>query len=740
LRIIIGSILTSVLVLVSVSNLAAQPDSVAVRKGVVRGIVISAQSKLPVPKARIIIESTKLGAVANVNGEYRIENVPVGHYLVKAQSLGFSPLVQEVIVTSAHQTVLNFELVETAIHGDSIIVSGNRTFDPINSAAVISATPFTIQDVNRYAAAFQDPSRMAENFAGVYGRGTTNNYIVVRGGSPIELLWCLDGIEVPNPNHFGKNGSSGGLVSTINTSMLGNSDFLTGAFPAQYGTKLSAVFDLHTRDGNSETVEGSAQLSFNGMEAMAEGPIPVSNGSSFLVSFRHSTLSFLHEIGLLDYDELPDFDDAMAKLHLVVSDRDNINATGLWGNAKLKATHTSGEEIGNGSKILVGGLNWQHLFTDDLISNIHINHVANEYNEGLSAGQESVSIWTNTVKAEVNYTPISSLNIEGGFEAQRTNFVIHQPQSFGFYIDAAQRTSIYQAYLNGNWHIIPEIVLNAGLYHQYVAYDSGSSYEPRVSLAWSPSDEHSIAVAFGLHRQPEPLRFATARHYIVGYTYRPSSDVLFKVEAYQKDYSDVPIHEHTLDDYSFLNVGYAERIHFEDLINKGKGKAYGAEFTFLKHYADGYYVTATTSYIRQQFAGSDGIMHWGTFDNIYILNLLGGYDFQLSPSSLFTLSEKFTIAGGGVYTPFDNARSDSAGYGILDSARAFSARNPPYIRLDVNAEFHFNWSKTSMTIYASILNALNIQNIVFRRYQFDGQLGYEYDLPIIPILGIRLDF
>lgn len=732
--------MASVLAITSVSKLAAQSDSVEVRKGVVRGIVISGQSKQPVPKARITIESTKLGAIASVNGEYRIENVPVGHYLIKAQSLGFSPLVQEVIVTSAHQTVLSFELNETAIRGDSIVVSGNRTFDPINSAAVISATPFTIQDVNRYAAAFQDPSRMAENFAGVYGRGTTNNYIVVRGGSPIELLWRLDGIEVSNPNHFGKNGSSGGLVSAINTSMLGNSDFLTGAFPAQYGTKLSAVFDLHTRDGNSETIEGSAQLSFNGMEAMAEGPIPVSTGSSFLVGFRHSTLSFLHEIGLLDYDELPDFDDAMAKLHLVITDRDNVNLTGLWGNAKLKATYTSGEEIGNGSKILVGGLNWQHIFNDELIANLRVNHVANSFSEGLSAGNESVSIWTNTVKAELSFIPVNALTIETGLAAQRTNFVLHQPLFTDFFLDTTQRTSLYQAYLNCNWHIIPEVILNAGIYHQYIAYDSGSSYEPRISLAWSPADEHSIAIAFGLHRQPEPLKFATAKHYVVGYTYRPSSDILLKVEAYQKDYSDVPIHEHSLDSYSFLNVGYADRIDFEDLVNKGVGKVYGAEFTFLKHYNEGYYLTTTASYIRQQFAGSDGITHWGTFDNIYILNILGGYDFQLGASSMFTLSEKFTIAGGGTYTPFDMARSDTAGYGIIDSARGFSARNPPYIRLDVNAEFHFNWSKTSMTIYASILNALNIQNIVFRRYRFGGELGYEYDLPIIPILGIRFDF
>ncbi len=724
----------------------SQTDSSLERTETVRGTVLSADSHLPISHARITIQDTKRGAISSVSGEYRISDVPVGHYIVKASANGYAQMTQEVLVSSAHQSVLNFELSETIVHGDTITVNGSNALEAINRVAAVSVTPFSIQDVNRYAAAFQDPSRMAENFAGVFGKGTSNNYIVVRGGSPIELLWRLDGIDIPNPNHLGKNGSSGGLISAINTEMLGNSDFLTGAFPAEYGTKLSAVFDLHTRDGNNEKVEGAAELSFNGMEALAEGPVPLSDGSSFLVSYRHSTLSFLRQIGILDYPDLPNFDDAMMKLHFKLGERDLISGTGLWGNAFINDSYTANSELGQGSGILVGGLDWEHIFSEQVISHLRINYVDNTYNEAVSGGNEKIDIFYTTAKEELTYTPSLSQSFQAGIQAQKGTFTVDQQGSFG--LNATQSSDFYMAYVNWNWHLVPELVLNTGLYSQFITFDSGSSYEPRASLSWSPAEEHTFAIAFGVHRQPEPLEFTQALHYVAGYTFKPSPDILLKVEGYEKDYSHVPVHALIKDSYSFLNEGFAQRIDYGDLVSKGTGKTYGAEFTLLKHYSSGYYITATASYVRQEFAGSDGITHFGSFDNRYILNLVTGYDIHLSSSSMLTLSEKFTIAGGGMYTPIDLARSTAAGYEILDSAHAFGARNSPYIRLDLNAEFHFNWKGSSFTIYASVLNALNIKNIEDRYFdrEYDasgnliGLIKADYDVPIIPIIGLKYEF
>lgn len=723
-------------------NGSPQHDSTTVTS-TIRGEVVSASSHLPVLRARVAIQSTKLGALTNAQGEYRITNVPVGHYIITISAVGFSPSSQEVVVGSGHQVVLNIILQERIIQGDTISVTGSEALTTINRVAAVSATPFSVQDVNRYAGAFQDPSRMAQNFAGVFGRGTTNNYIVVRGGSPIELLWRLDGIDIPNPNHFGKDGSSGGLISAIDSYILGNSDFLTGAFPAEYGTKLSAVFDLHTRNGNTEQPEGMAQISFNGLQGLGEGPIPGLTGSSFLLSYRHSTIGFLRQIGLLDYDNLPDFDDASMKLHVAVGEHDQLNATGLWGSAHIDASNTQDEEIGQGSGILVGGVTWQHLFSEQLLGHVYLNYAGNRYDEGLGrSSTESTTISYTTAKGDLSFTPNLTHNFELGFTAQRLRFNLDQRQDFS--LDTS--TAIYQSFLNWNWHIIPELVLNSGLFTQFIQYNHSSSYEPRLSLAWSPVPEHTFAVAYGVHRQPEPLEFAQAIHYVAGYTFRPDPDIMIKAEGYYKDYSRVPVHASTLDSYSFLNAGFAERIDFSDLVNKGRGRSYGAELTLLKHYVEGYYITATTSLVRQEFAGSDSIWHFGTFDNRYIVNLLAGYDFSLGSSSVLTLSEKFSFAGGGTYTPYDMQRSYEAEYGILDSTHAFGARNPPYVRLDINAEFHFNWRTSSLTIFASVLNALAIKNALYRYYQYPGDgnppgsIGYNYDLPILPILGIRYEF
>lgn len=721
-------------------------DTTTVHTQIVRGSVREAGSQSVVPRARITIEGTKLGAIANEDGEYRIVNVPVGHYTIKASGPGYAPGSQEVVVSSAHQAVMNFMLEEMTMKGDTVTVHGTRALDAVNRVAAVSVTPFSIEDVNRYAAVFEDPSRMAQNFAGVFGRGTTDNYIVVRGGSPLELLWRLDGIEIANPNHFGKSGSSGGLVSAITSNVLGASDFFTGAFPAEYGTRMSAVFDLHTRDGNAERFEGMAEFSFNGVEAIGEGPMPGLEGSSYLLSYRHSTLDILKKIGLLDYNTLPDFDDVTAKLRLRLSANDIVNATLLWGTGSVDIQNSATKILSNGSGIFVGGLHWQHIFSDKFITNVRVNTSQNSYDEsfGSDQGIEKTSLKYLTGKAEANYLPSQEHSFQAGIAVQKAEFNLTSPSSGAFFTDNTQKSNVYQAYLNWNWRIVPKLTLNSGIFSQFITYNNSSSYEPRLSLTFSPQEEHSFALGFGVHRQPEPIEFAQAVHYVAGYTYRPSSDIMFKAEGYYKDYSDIPIHGSTKDFYSFLNEGFAERVNYADLINAGKGKAFGAEITLLKHYAEGYYITGTASYVRQQFAGSDGIEHFGAFDNIYIVNMLSGYDFHLSTSSVFTLSEKFTIAGGGMYTPIDLAASAAAGYEVLDSANAYGARNPPYVRLDINAEFHFNWSSTTLTVYVSILNALNIKNINDRFFTYDEngnpKEGIDYDLPILPILGVRYEF
>lgn len=730
-----------ILFLISITPvvLFGQDDSTSQRTSVLRGTILEERLQQPIPKARITVKNTKFGAIASETGEYRIERIPVGRYIITVSANGYTTASQEVIVSSARQSVLDFQLREKLVSGDSITVTASRSLEAINRVAAISVTPFSIEDVNRYAAAFQDPSRMAANFAGVLGRGTFENYIVVRGGSPIELLWRLDGIEIPNPNHFGKNGTTGGLVSAFSSQMLGNSDFLTGAFPAEYGTRLSAVFDLHTRNGNTETFEGNAEISFTGMQGLIEGPA-FGDRSSFILNYRHSTIGFLRELGLIEGDNLPDFDDAMLKGRFPIGQNDQIELTGLWGAASIESENSNEDELGAGSGMLVGGVDWQHIYSEGFISHLKVNRVENYFRERFGSDPETVTAGYTTAETKWSYIPNTVHGIDLGAVFQRATYDVENFNGL-YFADTSVGFNLYRLYMNWNWHIIPELVFNAGLFSQFIELNHSHSYEPRLSLSWSPYEEHTFSAAFGVHRQPQPLEFTEALHYVLGYTFRPFQDIMIKAEGYVKRYSDVPIHRSTLDSYSYLNEGYAGRIEFNDLINTGRGHSYGAELSIFKHYTSGYYITTTASFVRQLFTGSDGIEHYGAFDNRYIINILSGFDIPLSNSSTLTLSEKFMIAGGGMYTPIDLAASQQAGEEIYDSTRAYGARNPAYVRLDINAEFRFNWSSSALTVILSVLNALNIDNVLDRYYSgYYDAIRERYDLPRLPILGLRYEF
>jgi hypothetical protein len=200
--------------------------------------------------------------------------VPVGRVKLRVTSMGYEDLLlHEVTVTAGKEVVLNLGLTERLTKLDEVTVTYRRRDDQRvanNEMATVSARPFAPVEANRYAGSLGDPARMAQNFAGVGSANDTRNDIVVRGNSPASLLWRLEGVNLPNPNHFGAQGTTGGPVSLLNNNLLAKSDFLTGAFPAEYANALGSVFDLRLRQGNDERREFLGQVGFNGLEVGAE--------------------------------------------------------------------------------------------------------------------------------------------------------------------------------------------------------------------------------------------------------------------------------------------------------------------------------------------------------------------------------------------------------------------------------------------------------------------------------------
>ncbi|MGI9544960.1 MAG: carboxypeptidase-like regulatory domain-containing protein, partial [Cyclobacteriaceae bacterium] len=234
----------------------------------VRGKVVDTQSKSPVIGANVIIVGSDpiQGGVSDTEGNFRIPNVSIGRHNIRVTYIGYEDLViPELLVGSGKEVVMNINLTESIIKMEELVIKQEKG-KPLNEVATVSALSFSVEETSRYAATFDDPARAALSFAGVRGGGDdVLNEIVIRGNSPRGLLWQIEGIEVPNPNHFAEEGSSAGGISMLSSSVLSNSDFLTGAFPAEYGNALSGVFDIQLRNGNNEKREYAVQAGLLGI-------------------------------------------------------------------------------------------------------------------------------------------------------------------------------------------------------------------------------------------------------------------------------------------------------------------------------------------------------------------------------------------------------------------------------------------------------------------------------------------
>ena len=271
----------------------------------VRGVVLDAFTGSPLAGATVVVMESNpiMGATTNENGEFSFKNIHLGRSSFACNFMGYSSQsIANVMVSSGKESAITFKLTEKVHSLNELVVRAKNTKErPRNESALVSARSFSVEETERFAGSLGDPARMVANYAGVVTGNDSRNDIVIRGNSPMGLLWRLEGVDVPNPNHFGAQGTTGGPVSMLNGNLLANSDFMTGAFPAEYGNALSGVFDVNLRSGNKEKYEFTGQVGFNGFEVAAEGPISMGATNpkgSFLVDYRYSTLQLVSKLGM----------------------------------------------------------------------------------------------------------------------------------------------------------------------------------------------------------------------------------------------------------------------------------------------------------------------------------------------------------------------------------------------------------------------------------------------------------
>ncbi|MBL0050677.1 MAG: TonB-dependent receptor [Bacteroidetes bacterium] len=331
-------ILFSLLLLHTYTSIVAQ--STLVQN--IKGKVIDAETKTPLFGATIVIAddstSNTLGGVTDYDGNYKIAKVPVGRHRIAIRCLGYKETVlSNIVVSSAKEMVLNVELQARIMDIKEITVSAGSKADVINEMATVSARTFTVEETQRYAGSRDDAARMASNFAGVQGGDDSRNDIVIRGNSPWGVLWKLDGVDIVNPNHFAVPGTTGSAINLLNSKTFANSDFMTGAFPAEYGNAIAGGFDLRLRNGNNEHHEFTAQLGFLGTELLAEGPISRTNGSSYLATYRYSTFQVFSALSIpIGTSAVPKYQDGTIKINLPTKRAGNFTIFGVGGKSDIE--------------------------------------------------------------------------------------------------------------------------------------------------------------------------------------------------------------------------------------------------------------------------------------------------------------------------------------------------------------------------------------------------------------------
>ncbi len=778
----------------------------AQRSQTVRGTVVDKDSKSPLAGAIVGMTDfvTPIGAATDRDGNFVIENVPIGKHVLSVNYMGYKGVtITDVLVISAKETVLEIEMEESVVTMGEVTVTHKR--EHINDMALVSTKTFDVQETERYAGSRSDPARMASNFAGTQGGDDSRNDIIIRGNSPQGVLWRMEGVDIPNPNHFNIPGTTGGPVSMLNSHTLANSDFFMGAFPAEYGDAVAGVFDVRLRNGNNDKYEFTGQLGLLGTELAAEGPINRETGSSFLIAYRYSTLALFQGLNInIGTTSIPNYQDLTFKLHFPVSKRSTVDIFGIGGlsNINLVVSTLSQANLQQlygesdrdqyfTSNTGVVGVTYSHIINQDTYTKLTVAETGNDifahhnyvFRNPTTNDVDSLKpilgydFLTKTTVAHWDFTKklssrqtikvglinnLYSLNlIDSSRQYPPTREDWQTRENFNGYTD------LIQAYVQYKYRPSDAITFTAGLHGQYLTHNGSESIEPRVGMKLIITDLDIVTFGYGLHSEMLPLYqyfardtgsgamlnynagFIRSHHFVLGYDRILEDNMSIHLETYYQYLFDVPVETRIGSSYSALDQGTGYSRDFPgQLQNTGTGYNYGLEFTFEKAFSDGYYMMLTGSLFDSKAKGNDGVYRNTDYDTHYAFNVLGGYEKRLWKNSTLITGIKVTLIGGQLYSPVDTSASNKYGDVVIVDSMRNTLEFKPYFRADLKLGMRINGKKLTHEIGIDLVNVFNNKNILAETYSYglnQQTMGkdpfyYTYQLGFLPIFYYRIDF
>jgi len=763
-----------------------------------RGEVRDASNFTPVSGVRVNLRATtaadSFATKTLEKGKFQIENVPVGRYIVRFSKEGYEHyIISDYKIDAGKEAILEISFQPTVYEGGEVLITGQneREFDRP------SVHLLKVEDTKKLAASFFDPARVAASFSGVVQTDNQSNNLIVRGNSPNGIRWRLEGVDIANPNHLPNAGTfsdrislSGGGQIILSTQLLANSVFTKGAFSAQYGDALSGVFDMRLRAGNNEQNEFTLQAGLIGIDLAAEGPISKKQGSSFLVNYRYSFTGLLSTMGVTFGGEDIRFQDLAFNLSFPTENAGYFTVFGMGGlssnvftGARVDTAIQEGKDrfdidfrsatgtVGMTHRISLG----KKTSLRSVLAASSISSTRNgEFIEDLQAPprlveEDQLTQTIVSLSSILSHQFNEKLYLKGGF------YLTHQENELlNTFSPLEEDTLIIRASNNGNTQLVQPFAtvnfrpsswlsMDLGLHAQYLTLNGSFALEPRLNFHFAFSNRHHLSLAYGLHSQQQlpqvyftrlnqggesifpnrDLGFTRAHHLIMSYQFRYSEKLSFRLEPYYQELFNVPVVPDLNRPISTLNL--IEGIIRDSLVNAGRGRNYGVEFSANRYLSDRFYTIISGSLYESEYTGFDSVWRDTRFNGNYAVAISLGYEYdritRKGKNKVFGANLRIIQAGGLLLQPVDSLASLEQQRTVYDTSQGFTERLQDQFRVDVGISFKRNKSKTTRTFSIDIQNLTNNQPVAFRVFDIaEQQVVDRLRFGLFPVASYRLEF
>ena len=708
----------------------------------VRGQVCDVASGEPMIGVTITVENgIMLATVSDADGNFVINNVPVGRHSVRATFIGYEPvLLKEQLVSSGKELVLTLRMRESIPElGEVVVRPRVNKQQPLNEMAQVGARMFSVEEATRYAGGMADPARTASMFAGVATGGATNG-ISIHGNSPQMLQWRVEGVEVPNPNHFADiTEAGGGVFTSLNGTVLANSDFLTGARPAEFGNALSGAFDMKMRVGNNTKYEHAVQVGTLGVDFASEGPLGRNTKASYLVNYRYSFLEIAKKLHAINMEkETLDYQDLSFKLNMPTQKAGTFAVwfTGLIDRYENEVPDVSDWETlwdmndswSRQSNCAVG-LTHNYRFSSGGTLHSSVAYTGayrklgvNDYDTEMNMMPEMAgrnSQWNVIISTQHQHKFSSRYTMQNGFEHQHLDFntwmdYIHETSGPLYRVyESEGNTGLTRLYTNHKVALSRRLSTVAGINVMWFNLNNQWLVEPRISVQYKTSPSSTLSLAYALNSRKDStdtyfvvgasnddLGLTRSHHISASFAQRLGENAMLKIEPYWQWLFDVPVENGTT--YSILN----HSSFFQDraLMNDGAGRNYGIDLTLERYLKDGLYGMLTATLFKSEYRDAQGQWHHSRHDRGYITNILGGKEWMVGRArkNVFGINGRLTLMGGDRYTPIpedttfeDIAKRADKSVPEIDGADPYSTQMKMNVGYAFSVKYTINKRRTA---------------------------------------------